>query len=115
LFLWGPTEGQSVQIYTPHKVYKTTPRTKCKKLHPAQNVQYYNPHKVYETTPRTIEHHKGAIRLENQTVNFNTLEKVFRNLEKRIPVCLDVKGYQLKHRLWAGPVLHHSRYMHINF
>jgi len=34
------------------------------------------------------------------------LGKVFQNLEKRIQVCLDVKGDQFQHRLRAGPVLH---------
>jgi len=36
-------------------------------------------------------------------------------LEKGIQVCLDVKGDQFQHRLWAGPVLHRSRYVYINF
>jgi len=36
-FLWGLFKG---------KVYKTTPRTKCTKLHPTQSVQNYTPHKV---------------------------------------------------------------------
>ena len=45
----------------------------------------------------------------------NKFGKVFKNLEKRIQVCLDVKGDQFQHRLWAGPVLHRSRYVYINF
>jgi len=55
--------------------------------------------KVYKNTPRTIEQLKDAMRQEIQAVNFDTLEKVFRNLEKRIQVCLDVKGDQFQHRL----------------
>ena len=43
------------------------------------------------------------------------LRKVFHNLEKRIQVCLDVKGDQFQHRFRAGPVLHRSRYVYINF
>jgi len=43
------------------------------------------------------------------------LGKVFQNLEKRIPVCLDVKGDQFQHRLYAGLVLRRSRYVYINF
>jgi len=71
--------------------------------------------KVYKNTPRTIEQLKNAIRQEIQAVNVDTLGKVFRDLEKRIPVCLDVKGDQFQHRLWAGPVFHRSRYVYINF
>ena len=41
----------------------------------------------------------NAIRQEIQAVNDNTLGKVFQNLEKRIQVCLDVKGDQFQHRL----------------
>ena len=55
--------------------------------------------KVYKNTPRTIEQLKDAIRQEIQAVNVDTLGKVFQNLEKRIPVCLDVKGDQFQHRL----------------
>jgi len=55
--------------------------------------------KVYKNTPRTIEQHKDAIRQEIQAVNFGTLGKVFQKLEKRIQVCLDVKGDQFQHRL----------------
>ena len=55
--------------------------------------------KVYKNTPRTIEQLKDAIRQEIQTVNVETLGKVFQNLEKRIQVCLDVKGDQFQHRL----------------
>ena len=71
--------------------------------------------KVYKNTPRTIEQLKDAIRQEIQAVNVDTLGKVFQNLEKRIQVCLDVKGDQFQHRLWACPVLHLSRYVYINF
>jgi len=71
--------------------------------------------KVYKNTPRTIEQLKDAIRQEIQAVNFDTLGKVFQNLEKRFPVCLGVKGDQFQHRLCAGPVLHRSRYVYINF
>ena len=52
-----------------------------------------------KNTPRTIEQLKDAIRQEIQAVNFDTLGKVFKNLEKRIQVCLDVKGDQFQHRL----------------
>ena len=55
--------------------------------------------KVYKNTPRTIEQLKDAIRQEIQAVNVDTLGKVFPNLEKRIQVCLDVKGDQFQHRL----------------
>ena len=56
--------------------------------------------KVYRNTPRTIEQLKDAIRQEIQTVNVDNLgKKVFQNLEKRIQVCLDVKGDQFQHRL----------------
>ena len=55
--------------------------------------------KVYKNTPRTIEQLKDAIRQEIQAVNFDTLGKIFQNLEKRIQVCLDVKGDQFQHRL----------------
>jgi len=71
--------------------------------------------KVYKNTPSTIEQLKDAIRQEIQAVNVDTLGKVFQNLEKRIQVCLDVKGDQFQHRLRAGPVLHRSRYVYINF
>jgi len=47
--------------------------------------------------------------------NVDTLGKVFQNLEKRIQVCLDVKGDQFQHRFRAGPVLHRSLYVYINF
>jgi len=52
-----------------------------------------------QNTPRTIEQLKDAIRQEIQAVNFDTLGKVFQNLEKRIQACLDVKGDQFQHRL----------------
>ena len=55
--------------------------------------------KVYKNTPRTIEQLKDAIRQEIQAVNVDSLGKVFQNLEKRIQVCLDVKGDQVQHRL----------------
>ena len=55
--------------------------------------------KVYKNTPRTIEQLKDAIRQEIQAVNVDTLGKVFQNLEKLIPVCLDGKGDQFQHRL----------------
>ena len=55
--------------------------------------------KVYKNTPRTIEQLKDAIRQEIQAINIDTLGKVFQNLEKRIKVCLDVKGDQFQHRL----------------
>jgi len=55
--------------------------------------------KVYKNTPRTFEQLKDAIRQEIQAVNFDTLGKVFENLEKRIQKCLDVKGDQFEHRL----------------
>jgi hypothetical protein len=42
--------------------------------------------KVYKNTPRTIEQLQDAIRQEIQAVNFDTLEKVFQNLEKHIQV-----------------------------
>ena len=71
--------------------------------------------KVYKNTPHIIEQLKDALRQEIQAVNVDTLGKVFQNLEKRIQVCLDVKGDQFQHRLRAGPVLHRSRYVYINF
>jgi len=71
--------------------------------------------KVYKNTPRTIEKLKDAIRQEIQAVTVDTLEKVFQNLKKCIQVCLDVKGDQFQHRLRAGPVLHRSWYVYINF
>ena len=55
--------------------------------------------KMYKNTPRTIEQLKDAIRQEIQIVNFDTLGKLFQNLEKRIQVCLDVKGDQFQDRL----------------
>jgi len=55
--------------------------------------------KVYKNTARTIEQLKDAIRQEIQAVNVDNLGKVFQNLEKRIQVCLDVKGDQFQHRL----------------
>ena len=55
--------------------------------------------KVYKNTPRTIEQLKDAICQEIQAVNFDTLGKVFQNLERRIQVRLDVKEDQFQHRL----------------
>jgi hypothetical protein len=55
--------------------------------------------KVYKNTPRTIEQLKDAIRQENEAVNVDTLGIVFQNLEKRIQLCLDVKGGHFQHRL----------------
>jgi len=55
--------------------------------------------KVYKNTPRTIEELKDAIRQEAEAVNLDTLGRVFQNLEKRIQVCLDVKGDNFQHRL----------------
>ena len=56
-----------------------------------QSVQKYTPHN--RTTQRR------AIRQEFQAVNVDTLGKVFQNLEKRIQMCLDMKGNQIQHRL----------------
>ena len=73
-------------------------RAKCTKIHPAQS-----------NNSKTLY----AKRFKPST---STLwGKVFQNLEKRIQVCLDVKRDQFQHRLWAGPVLHRSRYVYINF
>ena len=55
--------------------------------------------KLYKNTPRTIEQLKDPIRQEIQGVSIDALGKVFQNLEKRIQVCLDVKGDQFQHRL----------------
>ena len=55
--------------------------------------------KVYKNTPRTIEQLKEAISQEIEAFNINTLGIVFQNLEKRIQVCLDVKGDHFQHRL----------------
>jgi len=55
--------------------------------------------KVYKNRLRTIEQLKDAIRQEIQVVNVDILGKLFQNLEKRIQVCLDVKGDQFQHRL----------------
>ena len=54
---------------------------------------------MYKNTPRIIEQLKDAVRQEIQAVNVDTLGKVFQNSEKRIQVCLDVKGDQFQHRL----------------
>ena len=69
---------------------------------------------MYKNTPHTIEQLKDAIRQEIQAVNVDTLGKVFQNLEKRIQVCLDLKGDQFQHRLGADPVFHRSRHVYIN-
>jgi len=55
--------------------------------------------KVYKNTHRTIKQLKDTIRQEIQAINVDTLGKLFQNLEKRIQVCLDVKGDQFQHRL----------------
>ena len=55
--------------------------------------------KVDKNIPRIIEQLKDLIRQEIQAVNVDTLGKGFQNLEKRIQVCLDVKGDQFQHRL----------------
>ena len=55
--------------------------------------------KLYKNTPRTIEQLKEATRQAIRALNVDTLGKVFQNLEKRIQVCLDVKGDQFQHRL----------------
>ena len=52
-----------------------------------------------QNTPRKIEQLKDAIRQEIQAVNADNLGKILQNLEKRIQVCLDVKGDQFQHRL----------------
>ena len=54
---------------------------------------------MYKNTPRTIEQIRDAIRQEIQAVNVHNWGKVFQNLEKRIQMCLDVKGDQFQHRL----------------
>jgi len=71
--------------------------------------------KFKKNTPRTIEQIKDALRQEIEAVNVDILGNVFQNLEKRIQLCLDMKGDQFQYRLWAGPVLHLSRYVYINF
>jgi len=55
--------------------------------------------KSVQNTHRTIEQLKDAIRQDIHAVNVDTLGKVFQNMEKRIQVCLDVKGDQFQHRL----------------
>jgi len=62
--------------------------------------------KVYKNSPRTKEQLKYAIHQEIQAANVDTLGKIFQNLEKRIQMCLDVKGDQSQHR---------SQYVYINF
>jgi len=54
-------------------------RAKCTQIHPVQS-----------------KNSKDAIRQEIQAVNVKTFGKVFHNFEKRIPVCLDVKGDQFQ-------------------
>jgi len=73
-------------------------RAKCTKIHPAQS-----------NNSKTL--YAKRFKLSTSTL----WEKVFQNLKKRIQMCLDVKGDQFQHRLSAGPVLHHSRYVYINF
>ena len=70
---------------------------------------------MYKNTPHTIQQLKDAVRQETEAVNVDTLGTVFQNLEKRIQVCFQVKGDHFQHRLWAGPVLHRSRYVYIKF
>ena len=55
--------------------------------------------KLYNNTPRTIEQLKDAIRQAIEDVNFDALGTVFQNLEKRIQLCLDVKGDHFQHLL----------------
>ena len=50
--------------------------------------------KLYNNTPRTIEQLK-----EIEDVNVDALGTVFRNLEKRIQLCLDVKGDHFQYLL----------------
>jgi hypothetical protein len=52
-----------------------------------------------KNTPRTIEQLKDAKRQETETVNVDILGKGFQNLEKSIPLCLDMKGDYFHHRL----------------
>jgi len=56
-----------------------------------QSAQKYTPHNRKQL--------KDTIRQEIQAVNVVTLGKVFQNFEKRIQVCLDVKGDQFQYRL----------------
>ena len=55
--------------------------------------------KVNKNSPRTIEQLKDAIGQETEAVNADALGTVFQNLEKRIQVCLDVKGDHFQYRL----------------
>jgi len=55
--------------------------------------------RVCKNTPRTIEQLKDAIRQETEAVNVDSLGTVFQNLEKRIQVCLHVRGNRFQHRL----------------
>ena len=54
---------------------------------------------VKNTHTRTIEQLKDATGQEIQAVNVDNLGIVLQNLEKCIPVCLDVKGDLFQHRL----------------
>jgi hypothetical protein len=54
---------------------------------------------MYKNTPRTIEQLKDAIRQEIEAVIVDTLGRLIQNLEKRIQMCLDVKGDHFQHRL----------------
>jgi len=47
---------------------------------------------IFYWASSTTEQLKDAIRQEIQAVSIDTLGKVFQNLQKRIQVCLDVKG-----------------------
>ena len=54
---------------------------------------------VYKNTPHTIEQLRDAIGRETEAVNVDTSGTAFLNLEKRIQVCLYVKGDHFQHRL----------------
>ena len=43
-----------------------------------------------------------------------SLEAIVYKNYIHIQLCLDVKGDQFQHRLWAGPAFHRSRYVYIN-
>ena len=72
-------------------------RAKCTKIHPANS-----------NISKTLYVWDSCHQLRQ-------FEKSIKNLEKCIQVCLDVKGDQFQHRLWADLVLHRSRYVYINF
>jgi len=71
-----------------------------------QSVQKYTPYN--RTTQRLYTPRYSSCQRRH-------LGKETQNLEKSIEVCLDVKGDQFQHRLWAGPVLHRSRFVYIDF